>query len=216
MKADLRALAADTAHDLRDEAALRRVYSTGPGEASLAKVADHVHPLYRPYIEASPFAVLATFGEGGLDTSPRGDAPGFVRIADEHTLLLPDRRGNQRIDSLRNIVRDPRVALLFLVPGIEEALRVNGSARISASQALCSEFAVDGKLPASVLVISVSSVFFQCARAIKRSGLWDPARHLAAGALPSPGAILQTLSRAGIDGQAYDAALQARQATTLY
>ena len=216
MKADLRALAADTTHDLHDEAALRRVYSSGPGETSLAKVADHVHPLYRPYIEAAPFAVLATLGEAGLDTSPRGDAPGFVHVLDEHTLLLPDRRGNQRIDSLRNIARDPRIALLFLIPGVGEALRVNGSARISALPALCKEFSVDGKAPASVLVISVSSVFFQCARAIKRSGLWDPARHLEDGTLPSPGAILQALSAAGIDGPAYDAALQARQAATLY
>jgi PPOX class probable FMN-dependent enzyme len=213
---DLLALARDTAHDLRDDVALRAVYSTGPGETSLAKVADHIHPLYRPYIEASPFAVLATLGPAGLDTSPRGDAPGFVKVADANTLLLPDRRGNQRIDSLRNIAHDPRVALLFLVPGIGEALRVNGTARISASPALCQAFIVDGKAPATVLVISVASVFFQCARAIKRSGLWDPQQHVERGTLPSPGAILQALSQAGIDGAAYDAALQARQAATLY
>jgi PPOX class probable FMN-dependent enzyme len=214
--ATLLQLAADTSADLADEAALRRVYSTGPGETSLQKVADHVHPLYRPYIEAAPFAVLATLGPEGLDTSPRGDAPGFVQVADAHTLLLPDRRGNQRIDSLRNIARDPRVALLFLIPGAGEALRVNGSARISALPALCERLAVDGQRPASVLVIRVHTVFFQCARAIKRSGLWDPARHVAAGTLPTPGAILECLSQAAIDGQAYDAALQARQAATLY
>lgn len=213
---DLAALAADTAHDLHDEAGLQRVYSTGPGETSLAKVADHVHALYRPYIEASPFAVLATVGASGIDTSPRGDGPGFVRVADKHTLLLPDRRGNQRIDSLRNIVRDPRVALLFVVPGIGETLRVNGTARISTLPALCAQFAVDGKDPPSVLVINVSSVFFQCARAIKRSELWNPARHVARSTLPSPGSILQTLSQQRIDGDAYDAALQARQQATLY
>jgi PPOX class probable FMN-dependent enzyme len=213
---DLLRLAADTTADLADEAALRRVYSTGPGPTSLQKVADHVHPLYRPYIEASPFAVLATLGPEGLDTSPRGDAPGFVTVADAHTLLLPDRRGNQRIDSLRNIARDPRVALLFLIPGAGEALRVNGTARISALPALCERFAVQGQLPASVLVIQVHSVFFQCARAIKRSGLWDPASHVQAGTLPTPGAILQCLSEAAIDGSAYDGALQARQAATLY
>jgi PPOX class probable FMN-dependent enzyme len=212
----LAALAADTSHDLLDDAALRRVYATGPGETSLAKVADHVHPLYRPYIEASPFAVLATLGDHGLDTSPRGDAPGFVRVADAHTLLLPDRRGNQRIDSLRNIARDPRVALLFLVPGCGEALRVNGRARISASPALCAEFVVDGQPPASVLVISITSVFFQCARAIKRSRLWTDAHHAPAGTLPTPGRILQALSAERIDGVAYDAALQDRQARTLY
>lgn len=213
---ELRQLAADRSADLTDEAALRRVYSTGPGATSLQKVADHVHPLYRRYIEDAPFAVLATLGPEGLDTSPRGDAPGFVKLADAHTLLLPDRRGNQRIDSLRNVVHDPRLALLFLIPGAGEALRVNGSARISALPALCAQFTVDGKAPASVLVIDVRSVFFQCARAIQRAGLWNPAAHVAAGTLPSPGAILECLSQAAIDGAAYDAALPARQAATLY
>ena len=212
----LAALAADTSNDLHDEAALRRIYSTGPSDTSLAKVADHVHALYRPYIEAAPFAVLATLGPEGLDTSPRGDAPGFVKVADARTLLLPDRRGNQRIDSLRNIVHDPRVALLFLIPGVAEALRVNGTARISALPALCEALAVDGKAPASVLVIHVRSVYFQCARAIKRSGLWNPAQHVAAGTLPSPGTILECLSPDPIDGAAYDAALPARQDATLY
>jgi uncharacterized protein len=212
----LLALAHDTSADLGSDAALRAIYSTGPGATSLQKVADHVHPLYRPYIEASPFAVLATVGEHGLDTSPRGDAPGFVTVADAKTLLLPDRRGNQRIDSLRNIARDQRVALLFLVPGLGEALRVNGTARISALPALCERFAVDGKSPASVLVISVKSVFFQCARAIKRSELWNPERHAQPGSVPTPGEILQTLSGGGIDGCSYDADLQPRQAATLY
>ena len=212
----LAALAADTSNDLHDEAALRRIYSTGPSDTSLAKVADHVHALYRPYIEAAPFAVLATLGPEGLDTSPRGDSPGFVKVADARTLLLPDRRGNQRIDSLRNIVHDPRVALLFLIPGVAEALRINGTARISALPALCEALAVDGKAPASVLVIQVRSVYFQCARAIKRSGLWNPAQHVAAGTLPSPGTILECLSPDPIDGAAYDAALPARQDATLY
>jgi PPOX class probable FMN-dependent enzyme len=216
MTPELHALIADTSADLRDEAALRQIYSTTPGETSLAKVADHIHPLYRPYIEAAPFAVLATLGPDGLDTSPRGDAPGFVQVADAHTLLLPDRRGNQRIDSLRNITHNPQVALLFLVPGIGEALRVHGTARISALPALRERFAVDGKPPASVLVISVRSVFFQCARAIKRSGLWDVSKQISREALPSPGSILQALSQVGVDGAAYDAALQQRQAATLY
>jgi len=219
----LLALARDTTNDLGDEAALRRIYSTGPGQTSLAKVADHVHALYRPYIEASPFAVLATVGEHGLDTSPRGDGPGFVTVADRKTLLLPDRRGNQRIDSLRNIARDPRIALLFLVPGCGEALRVNGSARISASPELCARFAVQGQPPATVLVITVTSVFFQCARAIKRSRLWENASKIEPGTLPSPGSILQALTdgggsgaSGGIDGARYDAELQERQARTLY
>lgn len=216
MDPTLLSLARDEAHDLRDEAALRARYQPGPGEASRIKVADHLHPVYRPWIEAAPFAVLATRGPHGLDTSPRGDAPGFVRIADAHTLLLPDRRGNQRIDSLRNLLHDPQVALLFLIPGQGEALRVNGRARISASPALCAALAAEGKAPATVLVINVATVYFQCARAIQRAGLWDPARHVARGSLPSPGAVLQALSQSGFDGQAYDAALPARQAATLY
>lgn len=214
--AALAVLAADRSHDLRDDAALRSIYAQGPMPAALAKVADHVHPLYRPWIEASPFAVLATLGPHGLDTSPRGDAPGFVTVVGPKTLLLPDRRGNQRIDSLRNLVHDPRMALLFLIPGCGEALRVNGTARISAHPSLRERFAVDGRRPDTVLVVDVATVFFQCARAIKRSGLWDPASHVAAGTLPSPGAILQALSETPIDGAAYDAALPARQDSTLY
>jgi uncharacterized protein len=119
------------------------------------------------------------------------DAPGFVKVLDPHTLLLPDRRGNQRIDSLRNIVHHPQVALLFLIPGVGETLRVNGQARISASPALCQQFVVDGKAPASVVIIRAQSVFFQCARAVKRSGFWQASAHVAPGTLPSPGAILQ-------------------------
>jgi PPOX class probable FMN-dependent enzyme len=214
--AELLHLALDPVHDLHDEAALRNVYPTAPGEASLVKVTDQIHSLYRPYIEASPFVVLATVGRSGVDASPRGDAPGFVRVADPRTLLLPDRRGNQRLDSLRNILDDPRVALLFLIPGAGETLRVEGLARISASPELCAAMAVDGRAPSSVLVVSVAKVFFQCARAIQRAHLWDPSRHAAPGALPTPGHILQALSAGGIDGTRYDADLPARQARTLY
>ncbi|MED5618384.1 pyridoxamine 5'-phosphate oxidase family protein [Ideonella sp. BN130291] len=205
----------DDSHDLRSLAGLRALYSE-PAETATAKVADHVHPLYRPFIEASPFAVLATLGPHGLDTSPRGDAPGFVTIADDKTLLLPDRRGNNRIDSLSNIVHDPRMALLFLVPGCREALRVNGSARISVAPALLSRLAVDGKPPRSVLVIRVRSVFFQCGRAMLRSGLWDATRQVDRASLPSIGTVLQTLSGDRIDGAAYDAELPTRQRNTLY
>jgi PPOX class probable FMN-dependent enzyme len=205
----------DRRHDLADLAALRALYDL-PGDTSLAKEVDHVHAVYRPFIEAAPFAALATLGPAGLDISPRGDAPGFVHVADARTLLLPDRRGNNRIDSLRNIVHDPRVALLFLIPGCKEALRVNGEARISAAPALLGRFAVDDKPPRSVLVITVRTVFFQCARAVMRSGLWDPARQIDRARLPSAGAILGTLSGSRIDGAAYDAALPQRQRNTLY
>lgn len=186
------------------------------GQASLRKEVEVVHPLYRAMIEASPFAVLTTAGPGGLDASPRGDAPGFVQVQDERTLLLPERRGNNRVDSLRNILHDPRVALLFLIPGVGETLRVNGSASITAAPELLERFAVQGQLPKCVVVIQVESVFFQCARAIQRSGLWQPAPADARARVPTPGAILQALTGAEVDGVAYDRELPARQRATLY
>ena len=184
--------------------------------ASVHKEIDHVHPLYRQLIEASPFAVLATSGPGGLDASPRGDPPGFVTVQDERTLLLPERRGNQRADSLRNLVADPRVALLFLVPGLGETLRVNGRARISVAPDLLQRFAVQGKPPLCVLVIAVESIYFQCARAIQRASLWQPAPARAQLDLPTPGAILAALTQGGFDGATYDRELPGRQRATLY
>ena len=186
------------------------------GEASLKKEVPLIHPHYRKLIEASPFFVLATSGPDGLDASPRGDPPGFVHVEDEHTLLIPERRGNNRIDSLRNILADPRVALLFLIPGVGETLRVNGSARISVDPPLLRRFAMDGKPPKCVLVVTVDTVFFQCARAIQRSKLWQPAASDAASRLPSPGTILEALSNAQIDGAQYDGGLRERQRNTLY
>lgn len=188
----------------------------GPvGEASLRKEVDHIPPVYRALIEASPFAVLATAGPNGLDASPRGDPPGFVVVEDERTLLLPERRGNNRVDSLRNLIADPRMALLFLVPGVGETLRVNGRARISVEPTLLARFAVQGAQPKCVLVIHVEAAYFQCARAIRRSGLWHhPAP--APGTLPTAGAMLQALTQDGIDGAAYDRGLVQRQRDTLY
>jgi len=201
-------------HRITDMAALEALYGQ-PGEASLLKETGRIIPVYRALIEASPFAALATRGPEGLDCSPRGDGPGFVRVRDETTLLLPDRRGNNRIDSLRNVLRDPQVALLFLIPGLGETLRVNGRAAISVDPALLESFAVDGKAPRSVLVIRVEAVYFQCARAIVRSDLWNAQKHVARSALPSAGQILAALSEA-FDGEAYDRALPDRQRTTLY
>jgi PPOX class probable FMN-dependent enzyme len=201
------------AHTIETLEQLLSLYGT-PGETSTRKEIGYVHPLYRAMIEASPFAVLATTGPGGLDTSPRGDPPGFVAVQDEKTLLLPERRGNNRIDSLRNIVADPRVALLFLIPGTGETLRVNGKARISVDPALLERFAMNGKLPQCVLVIHVQKVYFQCARAIQRSRLWQAPGETKA--VPTPGAILETLSEHAIDGRKYDAELPARQRATLY
>jgi hypothetical protein len=197
-------------------AALEALYDQSPAEASILKEKDRVVPVYRALIEASPFAALATRGPEGLDCSPWGDGPGFIRVRDDKTLLLPDRRGNNRIDSLRNIVRDPQVALLFLIPGLGETLRVNGRAAISVEPALLESFSVDGKAPKSVLVIAVEAVYFQCARAIVRSDLWNPHKHVARSALPSAGQILAALSRSGFDGEAYDRALPERQRATLY
>jgi PPOX class probable FMN-dependent enzyme len=187
-----------------------------PNEASTVKVADRITPQYRRFIEASPFALLATGGPEGLDCSPRGDRPGFVRVADDRTLMLPDRRGNNRVDSLRNIVRDPRAALLFLVPGVGNTLRVNGRAHVSTDQAVCNSFAVEGKAPRSVIVLETDDVYFQCARALVRSGLWDPARHVDPRSLPSAGEMLAALSKGRVDGAAYDREWPGRAKTTLW
>lgn len=187
-----------------------------PAEASLFKEVDRIIPEYRAFIEAAPFVALATRGPEGLDCSPRGDGAGFVRVQDDKTLLMPDRRGNNRIDSLRNIVRDPHVALLFLIPGVGETLRVNGRAVISVEPTLLGSFAVDGKAPKSVIAITVEAIYFQCARAILRSELWNPEKHVARGDLPSAGQILAAVTQNRFDGQAYDQALPERQKTTLY
>ncbi|HUG23376.1 pyridoxamine 5'-phosphate oxidase family protein [Piscinibacter sp.] len=186
------------------------------GEASAKKEVSFVHAHYRTLIEASPFAVLATSGPDGLDASPRGDPPGFVVVEDETTLVIPERRGNNRIDSLRNIVGDPRVALLFLIPGVGETLRVNGKASISTSPALLARFAMGGKPPKCVIVVKVDTVFFQCARAIQRSRLWQPAPANRPSGVPSAGQMLSALTDSQIDAEQYDRELPARQRATLY
>ena len=189
----------------------------GPvGEASLRKESPTLHPHYQAMVQASPFAVLSTVGPGGLDASPRGDPPGFVHVRDEHTLLMPERRGNNRIDSLRNIVADPRVGLLFLIPGVGETLRVNGRARISVEPELLARFVVQGQPPKCVLEIAVDEAYFQCARAIVRSNLWAPAAADAARPVPSPGAMLAALTDEEVGGASYDAGLQERQRASLY
>jgi PPOX class probable FMN-dependent enzyme len=185
-------------------------------EASRKKEVGYLHPLYQAWIAASPFAVLATAGPTGLDVSPRGDPPGFVVVEDAYTLLLPERRGNNRIDSLRNIVLDPRVALLFLIPDVGETLRVNGRASITTAPDVLARFVMDGKLPKCVVVVAVDSVFFQCARAIQRSKLWQPLAADVRSAVPTAGAILAALTDGGIDGDEYDRTLPSRQRSTLY
>ncbi len=199
-------------------AQLEAIYGTydAIGEASTAKVVDRMIPPYRAYIEASPFAALATVGPEGLDCSPRGDGRGFVRIHDDRTLMLPDRRGNNRVDSLRNIVRDPRVALLFLIPGSGTTFRVNGRAYLTADPVVLGSFAVDGKAPRTVIVIEIVEMYFQCARAIVRSELWNPTRFADPGSVPTPGSVLAALSENRVGGQEYDDAWPARAAGTLW
>jgi uncharacterized protein len=191
-----------------------------PGERALRKEIPYVNDDYRAFIAAAPFAVLATSGPDGLDCSPRGDAPGFVRLVDERTLALPDRPGNNRLDSLRNVIVDPRLALLFVIPGVGETLRVNGRGRISNEAALLDSFAVDGKLPRTVLLIDVDAVYFHCSKALVRSQLWDPARHVERSRLPSTGAILQRIIATNdgepFDAAAYDRELPERVRATLY
>lgn len=206
---------ADGARPVGSEAELADLY----GEASpnaLAKEIDHLNAPYRAFVAAAPFLILSTVGPEGLDASPRGDPPGFVEVSpDGRTLLIPDRLGNNRIDSLRNIVRDDRVALLFLVPGVGETLRVNGRATILAGPDLLARFAVNGKAPRSVVRVEVERAYFQCQKALVRSRLWKADAQVERAALPSAGAMLAATAR-DFDADAYDRAYPERLAQTIY
>ncbi len=187
-----------------------------PSERALIKEIDHISDHYRAFIEASPFAIVASAGPEGLDCSPRGDPAGFVRVADPKTVQMPDRRGNNRADTLRNILRDPRISLLFLIPGVGETLRINGRAEILIDPGLLDSFAVDGKAPRSVVSVTVDTVYFQCQKALVRSRLWDPDARVERGALPSAGDILQDLSDGSFDGAGYDAGYAELMKETIY
>jgi PPOX class probable FMN-dependent enzyme len=202
-------------HNITTEKQLASLFGTA-GEGSIAKETSVLHPVYQEWIKASPFAVLATVGRAGLDVSPRGDPAPLVRIVNEKTILLPERRGNNRVDGLRNILHDPRVALIFFIPGIRESIRVNGKASITVDPTILQSFAVNGALPKCVLEIAVDTVFFQCGRALLRSGLWELENHRHPKDVPSAGAILSALTGAGIDGVAYDRELPVRQLNSLY
>jgi PPOX class probable FMN-dependent enzyme len=195
---------------------LEALYTPAPVAASMVKVMDHITPDYRALIEASPFVALATIGPEGLDCSPRGDKPGFIRVADPKTLILPDRRGNNRIDSLRNVVRDPRVALLFLIPGSGTTFRVNGRAVISADPALLDSFTIDGKAPRTAMIVTVEEAYFQCARAIVRSGLWKAEAQVDPRSIPSPGAMLAAVTAGEVGGEVYDREWPERAAKTMW
>jgi PPOX class probable FMN-dependent enzyme len=183
---------------------------------SVTKEIDHLTELHRAYVEASPFVVVSTSGRGGVDASPRGDPPGFIRVVDERTLQMPDRRGNNRLDTLRNLVEDPRIGLLFLVPGVGVTLRVNGNAEISTDLALRQSFAMGDKLPATVIIVTTTSVYTQCPKALIRSHLWDPSRHRDPSELPSVGDILEAITTGAFDGKAHDAAYPERVRATIY
>lgn len=183
---------------------------------SLRKEVPQLTSAYRSWMERSPFVAIATSGPGGLDCSPRGDPAGqLIRVLDEQTIALPDRRGNNRLDTLRNIVADPRVALLFLVPGVNETLRVNGRARLTTDMTLREPFAVAGKLPVTVIVVSIEAVYFQCARALMRSSLWDVTKHIARGDVPTAGEMSKSADET-FDAATYDAELLPRQKASLY
>ncbi|MCE1179042.1 MAG: pyridoxamine 5'-phosphate oxidase family protein [Micrococcales bacterium] len=198
-------------------AELKEHYPAEPAHNSLAKESEIVTPLYRELIEASPFCVVVTVGEDGLDCSPRGDAAGFVRVCDSHTLEMPDRRGNNRLDTLRNLIAEPMVGLIFLIPGVGETIRVRGHAHIDTDPELLASHAVGGKTPASVIVVEVTRIYFQCARAVIRSGLWDTSRHADRSSLPTAGMLTEEQGGFTEEERAdYDAALEGRQRQTLY
>lgn len=187
-----------------------------PLRPSIVKEIDHVNAQYRAFIEAAPFCVLATGGPEGLDCSPRGDPAGFVRVQNDKTLLIPDRRGNNRIDSLRNLLHDPRVSLLFLIPGCGETVRVNGRGAISVDPALRASLAINDKVPRCVIVVTVERVYFQCAKAILRSKLWEPDSRIDRKSLPSAGDILAAISKGEFDGHTYDRGAPERIKATIY
>jgi len=189
------------------------------GEAnprSLTKEIDYISDHYRKFIEASPFVLLATSGPDGLDCSPRGDPAGFVRVQDEKTVLLPDRRGNNRLDTLRNLMHDPRTSLLFLIPGVGETLRINGRADLVTDPALRESFSIKGKLPTTVLVITVESIYFQCQKALVRSAIWKPETQIERTELPSTGKMVEALSTDDFDGEAYDKGYPKHMKKTIY
>lgn len=191
---------------------LEALYGT-PKAPSMVKVATEITPAYRRYIEASPFVALSTVGPEGTDCTPRGDAGQVVFIEDSHTLALPDWRGNDRIDSLRNVVQDPRVSLMFLVPGSTTIVRVNGKAKISAAAEVLAKYGKHGKQPRTVMLMTIEELYFQCARAVMRADLWSGAP---APELPTAGDILAEMTSGEFEGKEYDKTWPDRAAKTLW
>ncbi|MFC3526930.1 MSMEG_1061 family FMN-dependent PPOX-type flavoprotein [Paracoccus mangrovi] len=192
---------------------LARIYGT-PAPAALRKVADHVTPEYARLIEAARFCVLATSGPKGVDASPRGDDGPVARLLDPHHVALPDWHGNNRIDSIANIVADGRASLMFMIRGSATVLRLRGTAWVTDDVQLRTSFARGEKLPRTVIVLRPSEVYFQCARAVKRAGLWDGGDESAG--LPTPGEILSALTLGEVGGKTYDAEWPERAARSMW
>ncbi len=191
-------------HTISDEAQLREAIGT-PSETVVAKIADRLNHLTRQFIERSPFVCVATAGaEDGLDVSPRGDPAGFVQILDERTLLMPDRPGNRIADTLTNLLQDSRIALLFLIPGVGDTFRVNGRAVIVDDPELLAASAVEGKPPRLGLLITIEEAYTQCPKALIRSDLWNPRRHIERSQLPRHGDILRSLTDPEFDADGYE------------
>lgn len=193
--------------------ALEAIYGT-PGEASMIKVTYHLTPSYRAWIERSRFCVISTVGPNGTDGSPRGDAGPVVVALDQHTLALPDWRGNNRMDTLRNIIADGRISLMFMVAGSNSVMRVNGDAKITTDADMLARFKVDGKHPRSVIILKIAEVYSQCARAVMRAGLWSDG-DLSEG-LPTVGDMLKEITSGEFDGENYDLAWDARAKETMW
>jgi PPOX class probable FMN-dependent enzyme len=204
----------DASQVIRDEAELAALYPPAL-ERSVRKQIDHLDEHCRAFIAASPMVIMGTQG-GMADNSPRGDVPGFVKVADDHTLLIPDRRGNNRLDSLRNLVKNPALGLLFLIPGVNESFRVNGEAVLSRDPALTEQFVMQGQAPRTVIVVTVKEAYIQCSRALVRSDLWNPAKHPAPGSLPSMGTVMAKHTCGFVDAKAFDEEAKVRVPATLY
>jgi PPOX class probable FMN-dependent enzyme len=198
---------------VNDETRLREILGSGPSDVVVTKLADHLNELTRQFIERSPFVCVASARpDGGLDVSPRGDPPGFVRVLDERLLLLPDRPGNRIADTLTNVLADPRIALLFLIPGVGDGFRVNGRAVIVDDAELLAPSAMDGRMPKLGLLVSIEQCYTQCSKALIRSDLWNPERHIDRSELPSSGEILRSLSQNGFVAEKYDSERAGRYA----
>lgn len=202
-----------TTRAITDEAQLREIIGGEPNEVVVTKITDRLNDLTRQFIERSPFVCVGTASpDGGLDVSPRGDPAGFVRILDERTLLLPDRPGNRIADTLTNLLQDPRIALLFLIPGVGDTFRVNGTAEIIDDPELLADSAVNGKVPKLGLLIAIAEAYTQCPKALIRSELWNPERHIDRSELPKSGDIMRLLNDPGFDAEEYDRERAARYA----